>query len=310
MGLPRATARPRRSRAQAPRPAVRGPPSTTRQQRAYARAVKPSAPPSRQWCPCQVDDALTRGGKTAFRGAKAGRYARGALGHRREPGNGAPASERVEFRPRTPGAHANSARPQREETFMRPWILNGAWLGLSLVASSALADSAALLASAPAEQVGMSKVKLERIGTAFKQEIDQGKLPGVVIMVARKGKLVYSNAMGFQDKGSGVPMKSDSLFRIYSMTKPMVAAGAMMLVEEGKIQLTDPVSKFLPAFKGQQVSVATCRRRVCKAHLRHRPRRPRDHDSGSVPPYRRARLWRDHGKCAGEGGLHQGGALQ
>jgi CubicO group peptidase (beta-lactamase class C family) len=140
---------------------------------------------------------------------------------------------------------------------MRRWMLGAALLGaLSLVAPAALADNSALLATAPAEQVGMSKQKLERITTVFKQEIDQGKLPGVVVMVTRKGKLVYSNAIGFQDTGSGTPMKSDSLFRIYSMTKPFVAAGAMMLVEEGKIQLTDPVSKFLPAFKGQQVSVA------------------------------------------------------
>jgi CubicO group peptidase (beta-lactamase class C family) len=140
---------------------------------------------------------------------------------------------------------------------MRRWMLAAALLGvLSLVAPAALADSSALLPTAPAEQVGMSKQKLEHITTVFKQEIDQGKLPGVVVMVARKGKLVYSNAIGFQDKGSGTPMKSDSLFRIYSMTKPLAAAGAMMLVEEGKMQLTDPVSKFLPVFKGQQVSVA------------------------------------------------------
>jgi CubicO group peptidase (beta-lactamase class C family) len=139
---------------------------------------------------------------------------------------------------------------------MTRWIFSTVLVALSLAASTAAADVGVLLAGAPAEQVGMSKPKLERISTVFKQEVDQGKLPGVVVMVARKGKLVYSNAMGFQDKGSGTPMKSDSLFRIYSMTKPIVAAGAMMLVEEGKIQLTDPVSKFLPAFKGQQVSVA------------------------------------------------------
>jgi CubicO group peptidase (beta-lactamase class C family) len=102
----------------------------------------------------------------------------------------------------------------------------------------------------------MSKQKLERISMALKQEIDEGKLPGVVVMVARKGKLVYTDAIGFQDKGSSKPMALDSLFRIYSMTKPLVAVGAMMLVEEGKIELTDSVSKFLPAFKGQQVSVA------------------------------------------------------
>ena len=84
----------------------------------------------------------------------------------------------------------------------------------------------------------------------FKKEADEGRLPGAVMMVARKGKLVYANAVGFQDKDAGKPMAKDAMFRIYSMTKPLVSVAAMMLVEEGKIQLTDPVSKFLPAFKG------------------------------------------------------------
>ena len=93
----------------------------------------------------------------------------------------------------------------------------------------------------------MSSQRLARIAPALKQEIDQGRLPGAVVMVARKGKLVYSEAFGFQDKVAGTPMKTDSVFRIYSMTKPLASVGAMMLVEEGKIQLTDPLSKFFPA---------------------------------------------------------------
>ena len=76
------------------------------------------------------------------------------------------------------------------------------------------------------------------------------------MLVARKGKLVYADAAGFQDKTAGKTMAFDSIFRIYSMTKPLVSVAAMMLVEDGKMQLTDPVSKFLPAFKGQRVSVA------------------------------------------------------
>ena len=106
------------------------------------------------------------------------------------------------------------------------------------------------------EQSGMSKQKLDRIHAVLQQEVDQGKLPGTVVMVARKGKVVYADAVGFQDKAESKPMSLDSVFRIYSMTKPLVSVAAMMLVEEGKIQLADPVSKFLPAFKGQQVSVA------------------------------------------------------
>ena len=95
-----------------------------------------------------------------------------------------------------------------------------------------------------------------RIGAALKVEIEKGNLPGAVVLVARKGRLVYAQALGFQNKESGTPMAQDTIFRIYSMTKPLVSVAAMMLVEDGKIELTDPVSKFLPAMKGAQVSVA------------------------------------------------------
>jgi CubicO group peptidase (beta-lactamase class C family) len=111
-----------------------------------------------------------------------------------------------------------------------------------------------LPAAAP-ETVGMSAQRLGQISAVFKREIEQGNLPGVVVMVARKGRLVYSEAIGFQDGQAGKPMPKDAIFRIYSMTKPLVSVAAMMLVEEGKIQLTDPVSKFLPTLKQMQVSM-------------------------------------------------------
>jgi CubicO group peptidase (beta-lactamase class C family) len=121
--------------------------------------------------------------------------------------------------------------------------------------SAALAWAQGLPVASP-ESVGMSAPKLAHIGDAFKKEIDQGKLPGAVFLVARKGKLVYSEAIGFQNKEAGKPIAKDSIFRIYSMTKPLVSVAAMMLVEEGRIQLTDPVSKFLPAMKPPTVSTA------------------------------------------------------
>ena len=113
------------------------------------------------------------------------------------------------------------------------------------------------LETATPEQLGMSSARLERIAEALKKEVSDGKLPGAVVIVARKGKIVYSGATGFQDKATNKPMAANSIFRIYSMTKPLVSVAAMMLVEDGVIQLTDPVSKFLPAFKDMQVSVAT-----------------------------------------------------
>src|SRR5262249_52609269 len=126
-------------------------------------------------------------------------------------------------------------------------------VALSLFAAgSALAQP---LPTAKPEQVGMSSQRLARIAPALKQEIDAGRLPGAVVMIARKGKLVYSEAVGLQDKPAGTPMKTDSEFRIYSMTKPIVSVAAMMLVEEGKVQLTDPLSKFFPACRNMVVSV-------------------------------------------------------
>ena len=112
------------------------------------------------------------------------------------------------------------------------------------------------LPAAPPESVGMSAQKLGHISEAFKQHIDKGNLPGVVVMVARKGRLVYSDAVGFQNKATGKPLSKDAIFRIYSMTKPLVSVAALMLVEDGKMQLNDAVSKFLPAMKNMQVSVA------------------------------------------------------
>jgi len=154
-----------------------------------------------------------------------------------------------------------TARPAyREEAIMkrsmlRAVLLSGVLLGAFGPPATAF-EGALPLAKAPADQVGMSAKKLERIREALKGEIDQDKLPGTVVMVARKGQLVYADAVGFQDKTAGKAMALDSVFRIYSMTKPLVSVAAMMLVEDGKIQLTDPVAKFLPAFKGQRVSVA------------------------------------------------------
>jgi CubicO group peptidase (beta-lactamase class C family) len=113
------------------------------------------------------------------------------------------------------------------------------------------------LASAAPETVGLSGERLGRIAKVFGAEADQGRLPGAVIAVARRGKLVYFEAVGYQDKPANKTMRKDSIFRVYSMTKPWTSLAAMMLVEDGKIQLPDPVSKFLPAFKGLNVSVAT-----------------------------------------------------
>jgi CubicO group peptidase (beta-lactamase class C family) len=120
-----------------------------------------------------------------------------------------------------------------------------------IVAAAAWAQPLPL---AKPEEVGMSSQKLAKIGQVLKKEVEDGSFRGAVVMVARKGKLVYQDAVGMQNPSA--KMTTDSIFRIYSMTKPLVSVAAMLLVEDGTIQLTDPVSKYLPGFDKLQVSVA------------------------------------------------------
>ena len=94
-------------------------------------------------------------------------------------------------------------------------LIFAAVLAASLIlTTSGVRSGSPFVAPAPAEQVGMSKERLARLGTALKKEVDTGQVAGVVVMVARKGKLVYSEAIGFQDKDAGKPMALDSIFRI------------------------------------------------------------------------------------------------
>jgi CubicO group peptidase (beta-lactamase class C family) len=102
---------------------------------------------------------------------------------------------------------------------------------------------------------GVSSQRLKQLSAQISAEAQSGAIPGAVILVARNGKIVYTDAIGLQDPSSGVPMKLDSIFRIASMTKPVVSVGAMMLVEDGKLYLADPVSKYLPELKGLKVGV-------------------------------------------------------
>ena len=114
---------------------------------------------------------------------------------------------------------------------------------------------AASLPSTTPEEVGLSSQRLERVGQFLKHEIAQRRLPGAVALVVRKGQIAYFESFGVRDPASGAPMTNDAIFRMYSMTKPFTSVAAMMLVEEGKIALTDPLSKFLPQLRKLEVSV-------------------------------------------------------
>jgi CubicO group peptidase (beta-lactamase class C family) len=131
---------------------------------------------------------------------------------------------------------------------------------LSLIVAALAVSSSVFAQALPTvkpESVGMSSERLAKIGALLEQEVNDKKLPGAVVMVARKGKLIYSTAKGSLNNSTGKAMGTDAVFRIYSMTKPLVSTALMMLVEDGKVQLTDPVSKFLPSFKSPMVSVPT-----------------------------------------------------
>ena len=109
----------------------------------------------------------------------------------------------------------------------------------------------------------MSSERLQQATAILRQYVADRKIAGAVAAVARRGKLVYLEPVGLQNLESRAPMTERSLFRIYSMTKAVTAVSVMMLVEEGKIQLTDPVSKFLPEFQNmmvQEVGTATARK--------------------------------------------------
>jgi len=107
-----------------------------------------------------------------------------------------------------------------------------------------------------AESVGFSSQRLDKIAPVMQSYIDQGKLAGTLTLVARNGKIAYLNAQGMQDKAAGIPMSEDTIFRIYSMTKPVTAVAAMTLWEQGKFHMFDPISKYLPELANMKVYVS------------------------------------------------------
>jgi CubicO group peptidase (beta-lactamase class C family) len=103
--------------------------------------------------------------------------------------------------------------------------------------------------------LGLAEKGLERLRQVLRREIDAKRLPGAVAMIARRGQLGFLEAFGTQDPASSTPMQLDSIFRIYSMTKPIVSVAIMMLVEEGRLLLADPLAKYVPAFADPKVAI-------------------------------------------------------
>ena len=120
-------------------------------------------------------------------------------------------------------------------------------------------------------EVGFSSKHLAKIESHFQNRVDRGEIAGIVTLVARKGKIAHLSAIGYQDAHQEIPMKTNTLFRIYSMTKPIASTALMMLYQDNKFQLNDPLSKFIPEFKDLRVLQDPDASLVENTEMKHEP---------------------------------------
>ena len=128
------------------------------------------------------------------------------------------------------------------------------WKKLIIISSFVFSISI-FSSSYEASQAGMSYERLEKIAPTLSEHIKEGRFPGFITAVARKGRVVHFETQGFSDIEKQIPLQKDSLFRIYSMSKPITGVALMILIEEGKIRLNDPVSLYIPEFAETKVMV-------------------------------------------------------
>ena len=126
---------------------------------------------------------------------------------------------------------------------------------MNVHAKPSAARATPALPSAKPDSIGLSPQRLQRMRDAFQREIDKGTTPGVVSLLARRGQIGWLEAHGKQDPAGSAPMAANSIFRIFSMTKPLVSLGIMMLVEDGYLLLNDPLAKYIPEFANQKVAI-------------------------------------------------------
>ena len=163
-----------------------------------------------------------------------------------------------------------------------------------------IADHVQQIEASP-EDVGLSSAGMARLQRHVQAYVDAGKFPGAISMVQRRGKVVHFQTYGRRDVEAGTPVERDTIFRIYSMTKPIVSVGLMTLYEEGRFQLDDPVAQYIPPFRGLKVLAGGPALRECDPlaqlqrrglvgdaqpqELRHRKHR---HRNAFAPPGPRA----------------------
>jgi CubicO group peptidase (beta-lactamase class C family) len=143
---------------------------------------------------------------------------------------------------------------------MKPWRTEVFTRGLCLAAGLAISIGAPVegLHAEPLPQNAariFSRAKLERVGDYIRNEIATGKIPGAILLIQQHGQPVYFESFGVRDTATKLPMTPDTIFRLYSMSKPITSVAAMMLVEDGKLALDDPVAKYIPAFADVKVGI-------------------------------------------------------
>src|SRR6202166_4699515 len=126
-----------------------------------------------------------------------------------------------------------------------------------LLLAAALAAAGGLAARVQAEPAVPSAVGLDRLSAFFDNEVTSGRIPGAVVLIQQHGSPVYLKTFGYQDVTTRVPMALDTIFALHSMTKPITCLAAMMLIDEGRLAPSDPVSKYIPAFAGVKVGIAS-----------------------------------------------------
>jgi CubicO group peptidase (beta-lactamase class C family) len=126
---------------------------------------------------------------------------------------------------------------------------------LIIVAAGSVHAQQVPLPSAKPEQVGLSSERLMRINARLKADVEKGVIPGAILLVARQGKVAWLDTVGMLDPQTKAPMTREAIFRIYSMTKPITSVATMMLFEDGRLKLDDPVATYIPAFKDVKVGV-------------------------------------------------------
>lgn len=136
---------------------------------------------------------------------------------------------------------------------LRSLALLGAFT-VGLGAAGPSARAADPLPRARPDEVGMSAERLGRIDAAMRAEVEAGRMPGAVVAIARRGRLVHYQAYGYQDRAAGTPMPLDAIFAMASMTKPITGVAAMMLLEEGRLALGDPAAAYLPPLAAMRVA--------------------------------------------------------